>query len=467
MAKRKINNPLTLKIKYSCSEEDSVIIDTLLKAYNPILRFTYNRIIDNPNANTKEITELQKTMNNRSPLINSHLLNSMQYQAKALNDSRNDDRPVIFGGRGNFIKRCQHKISKDEWEECRLVPIYSVGEANQKGNRLFQILNPETVLFKPSKDIHIEVTLQAVGKNYTKKLRRLKELQNQKALPLTYQIDKEYVYITYDNSIFEHYDYPIKSNRVIAVDLNPNYVGWSVTDWKDGYDYKLIDSGMFSLKTLNDYRNSLSIKSDDPLSKYITNKRNAEIIEIAKQLFTICKHFHCESFVIEKLDMSSVTEETMEGKQRRRLINNQWNRNLLVQQITKHIKSSSTTLIEIKPEYSSIIGNLVNRSLNLPDPVLASIEIGRRGFEYGTQYIYKRRPHKKTVVFPSFDLVKQVVSISLEEIGAIVPKLKKWEDVFSLVTNSEEKYRVPLSDKLSGSPYSKFYKRKYLTVYNF
>lgn len=464
--KRKNNNPLTLKIKYSCLDSESVIIHNILEAYNPVLRFTFNRVEENSKLTTKELSEIQTKYEHKADIIGSHLLNSMQYQAKAMFDAKGD-KPVIFGGRKNFIRRCQQKITKEEWQELRLVPIYSVGEANQKGNRLFRILNVTTILFKPNKDTHINLNLKSVGKNNIRKLRRLIELQNQKAIPLTYQLDMEYVYITYDNSIFENYEYSLKTNRVIAIDLNPNYIGWSVVDWRDNYNFNLVDGGMFSLKALNDYRDSLHIKTTDPESIYVTDKRRHEIIDIAKQLFNICKHYHCECFAIEDLSISSVTSDDIEIRKLRKLINNHWNRKLLIQQITKHIKSSSTKLVEIQHQYSSIIGNLVNRKLNLPDPILASIEISRRGFEYSSQYIFKRRPKQKTVIFPSFNVVKQIISLSLEELGVIVPTLEKWEDVFQLVKNPEVKYRVPLSNEQLDSPCSKFYKRKYLTVYNF
>jgi hypothetical protein len=46
-------------------------------------------------------------------------------------------------------------------------------------------------------------------------------------------------------------------------------------------------------------------------------------------------------------------------------------------------------LLEVKPEYSSFIGNFLFRSLNKPDMVLASIELSRRGYEYFNQYIVK------------------------------------------------------------------------------
>ena len=463
--KKKVNNPITLKIKYTCTDAEQEIINNILKAYNSILRFTYNRVEKNPKQTTKELYTAQLFCN-KDKIIGSHLLNSAQYQARSIYETKSD-KPIIFGGRGNFIKLCQHKITKEKWNELRLLPLYSVGESNQKGNRLFQIIDMEVILFKPNKDMHIELHLQSVGKNNIKKLERLIELQNQKAIPLTYQLNKEYVYITYDNSIFEHYEYSLKSNRVMAIDINPNYIGWSVTDWDGDYKFHLINSGMFSLKSLNDFNNSLSVSSSDKLSIYVTNKRNHEIIEIAKQLFKLCRHYHCESFIIEDLSINPINKQNKKGKKYRKLINNNWNRNLLVRQITKHIKSSSTELILVKPEYSSIIGNLVNRNLNLPDPILSSIEIARRGFEFGAQYIFKRRPKQKTVIFPSFEIVKQIIFLSLEELDVIVPKLKKWEDVFQLVKNSKLKYRVPLSNEQLDSPSSKFYKQKYLTVYNF
>jgi hypothetical protein len=133
---------------------------------------------------------------------------------------------------------------------------------------------------------------------------------------------------------------------------------------------------------------------------------------------------------MEDLNIEQSTKQSRQNKKYRKLVNNNWNRNLLIQQITKHIKSSSTHLILIKPEYSSIIGNLVNRNLQLPDPILASIEIARRGFEFGTQYIFNRRPKQKTVILPSFEIVKQTISLSLEELGVVVPKLNEWKDVF-------------------------------------
>ena len=64
------------------------------------------------------------------------------------------DSKVIFGGKQNFIKRIQNKISKEEFKEKRLSPILSIGEAQYQGNRKFKLNEDLTILFKPSNKLH-------------------------------------------------------------------------------------------------------------------------------------------------------------------------------------------------------------------------------------------------------------------------------------------------------------------------
>ena len=177
----------------------------------------------------------------------------------------------------------------------------------------------------------------------------------------------------------------------------------------------------------------------------------------------LCKHYRCETFAMEDLDMK---HKAVGSKRINRLINNLWCRNLLTHQIKKHILCSPTTFIAVQPQYSSIVGNIVYRGEKLPDPVLASIELGRRGFEHSTQYIYKRRQIKKTVILPNFNSVKTWIHLSLEELG-IYGHVKDWAELFSAVKKSGVKYRFPLAECLPVSPFSKFYKQKLLVVYNF
>ena len=204
-----------------------------------------------------------------------------------------------------------------------------------------------------------------------------------------------------------------------------------MVDWLSEDKYNIIQAGTFSLKLLNDYRDSKSVASNNDFHKYITNKRKHEVIHIAKQLFEMCKHYKCEIFAIENLNMKTSNKNL--GHKFNKLVNNMWCRDLLIQQIKKHVNSSSTILVEVQPQYNSYIGNLVFRQKHLPDECLASIEIGRRGFEFATQYIFNRRLHKKTVIFPELELVNSQLALSLEELGIDVPNFDSWMDILSAV----------------------------------
>jgi hypothetical protein len=454
-------NLITLKIKYSC---DNSILN-VISQYNSVLKFTYNRLLENPKLKTSEITKLQKNINN-CDLIGSHLRNSAIYDAKSLVER--SDKPIVFGGKHLFKQRCQHKITKEEFLLKRLRPISSIGEANQKANRLFDIVNNQTIIFKLNKQQHFKLNLQQVGSKRLKELNKLIELQNNKQISITYKLDLDYVYLTFDYNLLKTYTYKVKQNRVIAIDLNPNSIGWSIVDWLNESQYNVIQSGTFSLKSLNDYRDSKSVASNSDFHKYITNKRNHEIIHVSKELFTLCKYYNCEVFSLEDLNIKSSDKKL--GHKFNKLVNNTWNRNLLVSQIKKHINSSSTTLIEVQPQYNSYIGNLVFRQEHLPDECLASIEIGRRGFEFATQYIFNRRPHQKTVIYPKLELVKNQLTLSLEELGVDVPNFDSWKNILSVVKESKVKYRFSTSEAQnchSEGLFSKFYKQKYLMVYKY
>ena len=104
----KAQNLVTYKIKYSCNDS---LLD-ILNQYNCVLKFTYNRLLENSKLTTKELTALQKTLNN-CDLIGSHLKNSAIYDAKSLVEKSTE--PIIFGGKNLFKHRCQHKISRDDF----------------------------------------------------------------------------------------------------------------------------------------------------------------------------------------------------------------------------------------------------------------------------------------------------------------------------------------------------------------
>ena len=455
------SNIITLKIKYSTDENSKTRILEYIKNYNNVLHFTYNRLHENDRLKTKEITELQKSMNNI--FIDSHFKNSAIYDSKML--LRFDK--VIFGGKKLFIDRCQNKISKDKFQLKKLRPIYSVGESDKKGNRKFSIITENHIIFKPNKYEHFLLEINP-SRNYQKHLIQLSQLSNQKKIPIDFKLDLDYVYISFDLN-------KLKSKKVIsekikdryfAIDMNPNYVGYTVIDWVDGQNYKIVDKGCFSLKDLNDYDDSLKGKgfaSDSKERKYVSNKRNYEISNIAHKLERIANHYKCENFVME--DLSIPSKDNGKGKRFNRLCNQQWCRNRFCNIIKKLCKLDKIKILEVIPNYSSFIGNLVYRSEKLPDFVLASIEISRRGYEFNHQYILKDKNKKKNIVQGNFDEDKVVYIQSLEELG-ISEQFSSFQELYDKVKKSKVRYRFPL-ENCSYAVFRKKHIKTYQTLYKF
>ena len=454
------NQEITLKIKYTVATDDFNVIFKYIKEYNSVLRFTYNRLTEGIKS-TKDLTVEQHRMLN--VFTQSHLFNSAQYNAKAIYQL-NKDKKIVFGGKKLFLERVNNKISREEFQLKRLVPLYSVGRSMDKGNRLFKIIDENNILFKPCRDIKINLNLKSIGSNYKKKLRQLIKLQNAKQIPISYKLDSEYVYIIFDNSRIENNFYKTKKNRVIAIDMNPNYLGYSVVDWESENEYHIIDKGVFDISSINEKENNLKCSSDDKRKSYIKNKRNYELIKIAHKLFDLAKHYKCEVFSIEELNIK--TRDLNKGKKLNKLINNQWNRNKFIDVLKKLINGSSTTLINIKPDYSSILGNLIYRGEHLPDMILSSIEIGRRGIEFQNQYLLNIKECKKNIIQPDFDLVKERISKSLEELN-IQSQFQNFQELYSILKKSKVKYRFLLEDSNISRVFSRNYKKSYVKLYRF
>ena len=454
-------NQITLKIKYSTDEQSKTRILEYIKNYNNVLRFTYNRLHENKDLKTKEITVSQKSMNNI--FVDSHFKNSAIFDSKTL--LHNDK--VIFGGKKLFIDRCQNKITKEEFRLNKLRPLYSVGESPRKGNRKFSIVTENHIIFKPTIEEHflLEIT---PNKNYQKYMLELSQLSNEKKIPIDFRLDSEYVYISFDLNKLksEKVIYDKIKDRYFAIDMNPNYVGYTIIDWIDGQNYKIVDKGCFSLKDLNDYDDSLKGKgfsSESKERKYISNKRNYEISDIAHKLERIANHYQCENFVME--DLSIPSKDNGKGKRFNRLCNQQWCRNRFCNIIKKLCKLDKIKILEVIPNYSSFIGNLVYRKERLPDFVLASIEISRRGYEFNHQYILKDKDKKKNIVQGNFDEDKVIYIQSLEELG-IDEIPSSFQELYDIIKKSKTRYRFPL-EQCSMMVFSKNSIRNYQTLYKF
>ena len=87
--------------------------------------------------------------------------------------------------------------------------------------------------------------------------------------------------------------------------------------------------------------------------------------------------------------------------------------------------------------------------------VLASIEIGRRGYEFTRQYIKKDKEINKNIILPEIkDFVEDYLK-SLEEFG-IIEKSIKMVDLYYLLKKSKIRYRFSLDDWLKEPNHIKF-----------
>ena len=428
-----------LKIKYQTDDKSLNIIQDYMKQYSSVQHFVYNRI--NECKSQKDIKQQIKTLNN----IN--LLDSWFIQCSFYDIPKVDK--VIFGGKKNYFQRLKNNISKEQFKLKRLSPIYSIGEIvnkSVKGNRKFHIEQDlENIIFKPNK--LTKINLQLIGLNKRKQiLSKLYQKQERKEIKIAYKLDLEYIYIIFEETDIYNYKTKFIKNRVLSLDLNPNYIGWSIVDWKSESEFDVIKSGVYSIKKLNDKDFSLKNKgysSESNERKYISVKRNFETLQIVKNIVNKSIYYKCQIISIEDLNIKTSDKEL--GKRFNKLVNNSWCRNVFVNNLIKRCNIHNIKLLKVKPEYSSFIGNFLYRSLNLPDMVLASIEIGRRGYEFYNQYISKTKEIKKNIVRPNLIMFQKLYLKSLEEFK-LQPTYKDLIELYYFFKKSKLKYRLSIDN---------------------
>ena len=82
--------------------------------------------------------------------------------------------------------------------------------------------------------------------------------------------------------------------------------------------------------------------------------------------------------------------------------------------------------------------------LNLPDPVLASIEISRRGYEFISQNIKKIKEHKKNIVQPDMSKYNHLKAKSLEEFS-LKDEFDSLTEIYYFLKKSKQTYRLSVS----------------------
>ena len=408
-----------------------------MKQYSSVQHFIYNRFADG--FSQKQIKDQIKSLNNIQ-LMNSWFIQCAFYDIP-------QKEKVIFGGKKNFFNRLKGKISKEQFKLNKLSSIYSIGEIvnkSVKSNRFFHLEQElDKIIFKPNKDTRIQLNLIGIG-NRLSILKKLYQKQENKEIKIGYKLDLNYVYICFEETDIQKFETKQIKNRILSLDLNPNYIGWSIVDWKSENQFKVVKTGIYSIKELNDKDFNLKNKhldSSSPERIYLSNKRNYETLQMAKNVINKAIYYKCQIVSIEDLSINS--DDKNKGKKFDKLVNNLWNRNALVNNLQKRCNIFNIKLLKVKPEYSSCIGNFLYRSLNLPDMILASIELGRRAYEYYNQYISRTKEIKKNIVRPNLTEFRELYLKSLEEFK-LQPIYKDLIELYYEFKKSKLRYRLSI-----------------------
>lgn len=417
---------IIIKLPYIASSIDTDLIIQYQKNYSSLLRSVYNQ--KKKGFSNKEIREYVDTLSNNLKELNCWFTESALYDTKALLKSKSDN--IIFGSKKQFIRRCKNLITSEEYKESRLLPIYSVGQANMKGNRLYDlnIIDKNQIVFKPNRETKIILNLPKLKQGYFKQLTKLEELSKANEVPFTVKLDKKFIYIIFEE--FKITEAKLLNNRYLAIDLNPNHIGLSVAEYTNS-THKIIHTIDYDLTEL--------------IKKNSTNKVKFETLELSKTIINICKHYQCKFLFMEELSM--VGKNFNKGKKLNKLINNSWFRNLITNNLKKRCNINNISCLLINPAYSSYIGNLQN---DYTDPINASIEIGRRGYEVIILKI-------KDSFYPSLKLKDSILHLWKEK---DIDKFRTWIELCKYIKNSKMRYRVPMDEVLEKEIH-KVYRQEY------
>lgn len=338
-----------------------------------------------------------------------------------------NDKEITEEKRKILLEENQSNIDKQTklFHKNRILHFYVLGEANQVGNRFFDFdFADNTIFYKPFKGKRIEIKYSC-SKKQKEEFVKIKDLIDRKELSVTLQISNEQICVSFDNEVLSGYyidekerrkevklikekelsdaekteiikavykkyhdDLKIKKlvgkleKRFIAVDINPDFIGYCVADRGENGIKKIIEKGVINLSLLNE---KLGLASDHPLTIKQNNKRINEVQNACKLLFSIASHYKVAYFVKEDVD-GIAKNEAFNSSEANRKVRNIWHRKITEWQIEKRCKAHGIELIPIIPVYTSFIGNIMYEYF---DATNAAIEICRRGmFKYQKGLFY-------------------------------------------------------------------------------
>ena len=424
----------TISFKIKVDEELQKVISEDSRVYSDMYRYSFNRFKEGLSGK-----EVYAKVAELFPNMNCHLRNSAQRNAVGL-FKLNKDKKVYFG---KFLRFKKGLISKEEFKDSRNIGILSEGEMNQKGNRLFKIeVENSKFIYKRACKEHYD--LEIVEKLSDKRkqiLSRLQSLMSEKKIPVTIRLKKDHIYLSYDEKIVENYRkfHNLFQNRVLGIDLNPNYFGISIIEFDHQDKYKIIHKEVIDVSELQ---------------KQSKNKIKFELYEINHRILTLCNQWHCGKLSCEDLKFNN--KKKFWNKDLNRLCRNNFRFNIVKTHLETLCNTFGVEFIEVNAAYSSIIGNFIHGSATCPDMIAASIEIARRAYKKFEKGWYQPK-------FISNKRLQQVLGNQWKkelELG-----YGCWKGLAGIIKKSKLKYRFQLQPL--NAVFSKTYLNSCITVYNY
>ena len=424
----------TISFKIQLNEELENVISQDSRICSSMYRFAFSRFQDNIVAQQiyRQIAEIFKD-------INCHLRNSAMRAANGLYKI-NKDKKIYFG---KFKKFQRNLITKEEYKDSRNIGIMSEGEFNQNGNRLFQIdINENKFIYKRSRKEHYDLIInEKLSDKRRLLLSKIQTLMSEKKLPITFKLKKDKIYLSYDEKIVEK-EKQFKNlfqNRILGIDLNPNYFGLSILEFDRNDKFKVIHKEVIDL---------------NELQKKSKNKIHFELYEINHHILKLCKTWKISKIAVE--DLKFKKSDKFWDKDLNRLCKSQFRYSFIKTHLQTLCNIYNVEMIEVNAAYSSIIGNFIYGSDICPDMVAASIEIARRAYhKFQKGWIYPKFINEQRI----YEVLRNQWKKELEL------AYMSWKGLSGIIKKSKLKYRFQLNPL--NAVFSKTYLNSYISVYNY
>ena len=332
-----------ITIKKSHNLDDPKFLEFIDK-FNNTIRYSYNRIIKDKIYKQSDLEKLVKSNMKNIDCLDSSWIKAAVKKSTELQTNQK----LYFGGKSKFFKKKYKKLEILD----KNMPLEMRGSSNDKGNRKAKIIG-NLFIFKPSKGLEFKIELK-LSKN---ELNMLSIIELESKLSKNYfnfEIDSKNVWISFNEPILHEHEF--KKYRFLGLDLNPNWIAISIQDKTNEIYKELID-----LRLLN---------------KENKNKKQYELSVLNKYIVKLCKHYKVEYVCIEDINIRSSNKGL--GKSYNKLLNNDWKRNYIVNNLKKWLNINSIKHLEVNPFYTSFIGQMKN--MEDYDSIAASKEVAFRGY---------------------------------------------------------------------------------------